>query len=639
MKKNFNWARIILTILFFVVIYLPAKIDAYTDTKTGTVSSVLTNPLSSVLIKAGTEWCDPNSAYNMDGLIGTELITTYSQSCDGCGGCTSIPQQTERRTYQRSVFQSCYIDNDYEECNLTCSHNNTYNYEFNYEVANGNNWESTTGSNVNKCEDLRVKFTPIADWGATLNKNCAQTTKKTSQNKVVSSYTYTVDVNIPPTNFLVCSDASECLSSTSETSLTSDTWGKGVQQMPSGFIESTERSLSSSDSGMACSDGICNATESGNYRINSTAPASTYYGQCRGYGVVMDTPASNIASMGSSHDVRVNNLPPQTQLTLSKNQISPSETIELRCEATDPDCTSSPQNQDKIARIIWRCFNSSNEPVSCFFNDNGAWTEGLVSKDIPLSEMANSYSDTINFRASKEEGYSITCEATDDDANNPMTGMDMEVVQVGGGAIPAGSCSLIKTNPQEDPIEKNTPVTYFAKLMGGVDPISYTWYCDNISNEGETINSSSRELNKTCNNYDEEGKTYRPKLIFNLPGNKTVECNNGVNAKATVEKAGVVGITACIVKVATENNVPVSNEIQSNLNEKINAELTYFGQKDNNTSIVWKVDGQTLQNEDKTRLLEYTFNSEGTHKIEAKMNNVDCEPAFVSIKGSMKWGN
>jgi len=414
-----------------------------------------------------------------------------------------------------------------------CSHRDVYAYNFTYEANRGGGWTSLCQEKPYKCEEMRLAFSPNAEWFAELTRNPAGSA-------VIPLYD---DLISPPTPLVACSDQTSCLSGTAETQLTAGTWGKGVQKIPANFAENTRNSLGSVSPGIKCQNGICVAYASGEQILSSTVPESTYYGQCRGYGTTLNTPAATVPSVTNNAKIDVRNRVPAVAVSFSKNpaDVKPGEEVTLYCDAVDPDdCT------DKIARVRWQCLNNAGQAENCFIGSGGSFQEGNFTQEIPVSEQKNPHRAAAVLRVSQPGAYAVSCEAWDNDANAPLSGYGIAGLSACADSISCGSvvsadlkfCSVIM-----DSEGGNTETTQcgsggtfkFKAYTVGFDPAVYKWKCASSNATSEDSENPVKECSYGIG-------SFLPSLTVIDREGHSVECVS--QASATVTDVGSCKIEA-----------------------------------------------------------------------------------------------
>ncbi len=565
-------------------------------------------------------------------------------------------------------------------CGFDCSHKNNYEYSFDYQIKKSDTWASIDDANVNKCEDMKVIFTPKAEWFANLTHSCTETSGKNVRLE------RRIDLLSPATVFASCSDQDSCLNQAQESNLTTGTYARGIQKVPANFVANTQNSLNGGDDAtLKCTSGDCVAYSSGKRTLSVTAPESQYYGQCRAdvnsENVSGDTvatplvkispPAVSIPATTSSVDLNVINRAPLASLSLDKTNIEVGGEITATCDISDPDTCS-----DKIVNVKWTCYNSKNEQTNCYFNKDGIWKEGELSKDVPDSEQNYQYRSIVKWKAGTQGVYAIACEGTDNDETASATGKTVVPIVVGPPTcdadgycnlncpydpdccgdpsynishssqcvVSAGSCIVTRTKPGIDitlvqPLDK---VEFQANVFGGSKPTGYTWYCDKNDNNLSSTNSSLRTDSHICK-YSVPGKTYEPKAVYSYKDEKgntqSQECTNsqGVGVKVN----GELGADSCTCNVlarpydSTDPDDYVSN-VKISAGDKVDVKITKNCTKKDAT--VWTTDGKEVGTKTNTKNL-IQYDQAGIGYIKANIGSTVCTGASVDIKDKVKMGN
>lgn len=527
---------------------------------------------------------------------------------------------------------------------LSCKHTNNYNYTFQYDVNQEDEWKPVSDATVNKCEEVKLTFSPAAEWLATLANS-------------ESSKSYHFIFTSPPTNIIACADQASCLSQATEYSLTSDTFGRGAQKVPADFVAQTEKSLTSPNAYMKCTDGVCVSYTSGSFPLTATAPASSYFGQCRGYGTTINTPEAAIPAVTSSTTVNIVNRPPVPTVTVAKNPIAANEEVDLTCDIVDPDECS-----DKIAKVKWTCADSNGSSDNCFLwkEGTGIWDHSAV-QDLVTSEKSNPYRATAKFKAGQGGDYSVTCEAWDDDANNPLSGTGIAGVQVVSSCGEDGVCNPNCNPPDPDcshcgadgicvqgcnPPDSDCVVAASSKYcallsadsgsentvcgeggnvkykayVSGMEPATYQWKCSSDDSVKETTQPSF-----TCP-YQASG-TYLPSL--SIVDKKGAQISCVTQTSTTVAKEG-----SCQLKVRkagsgddfTANaNIDSGDQVEAKVEKKCVA----------GGSLQWEVTGGSVVSQDGSTA-KIRFDNAGTGKIKSVINisdgkTLNCGEAKVKI--------
>ena len=643
-------SKFVLTILV-ILLGISNNALSYTDTKTGSVqiSGSLYLPGSSTQAEAYKKaWqtvYDANvNAYSQGGSgygsapgseaeanataysgswenaqAGLVLANAWSDNYAGNIGAKSFASAVT--TYGGELLDLYFARFAYDECYDTCNHENKYTYTFDYEVNKDGQWVSLPSSTVNKCESLKVNFNSDSEWFGSLAPIC-------SQGYEYASFSW----GSPPTNSIECVNQDDCLSKATEYSLTSESKGKGVQQISSNFIDGVNKSLKSNNETLVkCENGICTTWVSGNVSLSSKVPQTAYFGQCTGHGVTIVPAGANIPEVTSNLDLNIQNRAPVASVTLSRDNISVGEEIEATCNIVDPDDCS-----DKIATVKWSCYNENNQKVDCFFNKEGVWKEGSTIRDIPTLEQSNPYQSKIKVKVAKEGGYAIVCEGTDNDPNNPLTGIGIAGLGTtitstsnanDNGAIAAMTkyCAIISDEGSEKTVcDTNAKITYKAYTTL-LNPGEYRWACSN-----ETLTSGG--ATKECS-YSSPGE-YTPKLeVLDKKDNTWVECSPLASLKVNQEGS-------CKIKARKVGGEEYSTTLTANLGDRIEAKVERECLSDG--SINWNASPLTalLSKEGNTINLELTESGNTTlgATIVKDGKTYDCGNVGLDIKTKVEFG-
>lgn len=515
---------------------------------------------------------------------------------------------------------------------INCVHNNKYNYAFDYEHNKDNSWVPISDNKVNKCEEVRLKFTPNAEWFASFEF-------------VPGSFNITL-FDSPPADFLACSDQNDCLSKGTEYSLTPDTLGKGVQKIPANFVGTTEQSLTSSNSNIKCSNGICISYTSGTFPLSATAPATSYFGQCRGYGATINTPEVSVPAVTSNNNLTVLNLPPVANVSFEKDSIIPDGEVNVTCDIVDPDECS-----DKIAKVKWTCSDSNGNSSNCSFlkTETNQWARGTFTDYIDSSKQNNPYRATTKFKASQIGNYAVTCEATDNDINNPLTGTGIAGIRVvqgcepdgicnpncpndpDCGVVPAAStyCAVISPNGGSNNTVCGSTSAQYKAYSSGIEPQTYKWKCSSADLVKETATPDF-----TCN-YSGKG-IYTPSLSIVGKDGKETQCVSQVNTEITDQSSCQTQVR----KAGTKDDFVSSLTILAE--DKVEARITLKCLKGGTAS--WNVSNGTILNQqgDTSKI---QFNSSAAFgQVKATItdkqgSNIVCGSSNIEIKEKIQFGN
>jgi len=551
------------------------------------------------------------------------------------GAATDTKTGTTNNSFNSSISEGN------QSCVVSCSSGNSYAYTFDYErdLSGSGDWSLLGDGNVNKCDPIKVKFSAIGSWGNALNKDCTGQTPVTA---TLPSPTLSTDI-------LACLGQDDCLSKTAEYSLTPETWGKGVQKVPADFVAQTEKSLTSSNPYLKCVNGICVSYTSGSFPLTAAAPASSYFGQCRGYGATVNTPEAAVPAVSSNTVVTIANRPPVPTVSFEKNPIAPNEEVNVTCDIVDPDECS-----DKITKVKWTCADSNGNSNNCFVwkEQTGQFTAGGAVQDLVSSEQNNPYRATAKFKATQTGNYAVTCEATDNDANNPLTGTGINGITVvqscaadgicnsscpsdpdcAYGVIPAhnGYCAVISPGGggNNQLCGKNRKVDYEA-YYSGIDPTAYRWKCSADAPVTETADP------KIACSYGDPG-SYLPSLSI-------------------VDKNGTE--TGCVTQTSTtvvgEGNGSCQLEIRpAGTGDDFASKLTRIKAQDQIEAKIdrtcvsggatkWTVTGGSAVNQNSGSAL-VEFNAQGAGSIKAEITTpdgktYDCGTVNVKVSEEVQW--
>ncbi len=564
-------------------------------------------------------------------------------------------------------------------CSFNCDQKNNYSYSINYQAKKDNQYSTINTQNAYKCEEIKGIVTPCSEWFGTLSHNCAY--RGDGREKI-----FTLDTISPPTNLSACADQTSCLSTGTEYSLTPTTFGKGVQKVSADFVSSAQNSLNAgTDSTVHCSGGLCTPYSSGSHAVSLNIPETSYFGSCRGAvqsetveGKTITTPEVNINTAEakipggtSTLDFNVLNRAPLASLSLDKTKVDVGDEVTATCDIQDPDTCS-----DKIINVKWTCYNSKNEKVDCYFNQDGIWKEGKLSKDVPDSEQSYQYRSIVKWKAGKQGVYAIACEGTDNDETSSATGKTVTGITVGPPTceadgvcnlncpydpdccgdsdynkshssqcvVSAGSCTVVRTKPSLDItlINPFDQVDFQANVFGGSNPTSYTWYCDKTDSNVSSTNSTMRTDSHTCDKYSVPGKTYEPKVSYSYKDEKgtvqTQECTNvqGIGVKVN----GQLGADSCscIVLARPKGSTDTddySSTVKISAGNQVDAKIKKNCTKKDPT--VWTTDGTKVQTSDTKALIQY--DQAGIGYIKANIGGTVCTGASVDVSEKVKMGN
>jgi len=500
-----------------------------------------------------------------------------------------------------------------EGCELTCSQTDEYDYIFQYETQQGGSWIPWSSTEVHKCEDMRLAFNPVAEWFGSLSQQCGP--------QVIQ---YDVQFPSPPTSFITCADQENCLALTTEYELTPETWGKGMQQVPANWVDNTNQSFTGSDQYLNCANGICEAHSSGDYAFSATAAESTYYGQCRGYGLTIIPDGVNVPAVTSNVTASVINQPPSATVAFSQSEIDINEEVTATCNVTDPDCADDPAHQDHIVRYKWNCYDSQYQPVNCHMKGiDDVWRD---TEYITEGDFGNPAAQTVGFRVDELGGYYITCEAWDNDPRNPRSSRDSDpngkVAEATIGVIPAIAkfCNIFSEEGSNSKTECNTTAktSYRAYFPSYMSPSNYRWCCNGTSDCTETTSSTHE-----CE-YGAEG-TYTPTLILTDDGSD-IQCTNNASFKLTQDET-------CTVEARKEGDDNWSTSLNISTTDTVEARVVKQCMEGNTS---WSVSGGTEQSSSDDNLRAVFQRGEGS--ISATVGEVNCGTVNISTSETVRWG-
>jgi len=615
--------------------------ESFTEIKTGEVNTALVTHISDSTVNY-----DNRSEEAPKGLLGSQCSVNVNPL---------IRQQdcfyaSDKENLQCS--QAC-AKNYPGACNISCRQENAYKYNFDYTVLQDDAWKPVSSSNVNKCEQIRLAFRPEAEWSASLSRTCQPEPM---------NYSRLGDLGSVATQLLNCADQEDCLAKGRESQLTADTFGKGVQKIPADFDFQTAQSLSSPNPGMNCLSGLCMAYASGNYQLNSVTPASSFFGQCRGHGATIDTPEVQVPAVKSVTEINISNRAPILTVSFDKNQVIASEETEAICDVVDPDECS-----DKITKVKWTCTDSEGKADHCFFLDQntGSWNMGADLWEPAATEQSNPVRAKVRFKAGKAGNYAITCEAWDNDHNNPFSGTGINALMIfSAGVTPSaassncgsdnfcdsdcsvdpdcqknlesetgsdqsskGFCALISDNGgSSNTLCGEKGETKYKAYYSDIDPISYKWKCSAASEISET---STPEV--TC--LYSLPQSYLPTL--------TIKGKNGQETECVTETSTVLANESKCWVEARVADTQDEYESQVTIRPQDQVEARIRGNCVLNGIFQWEVPGGTLVNQTKD-LARVKFNNTGNTTVKAKFvssdgNVTECGEAEVNVEGKVQF--
>jgi len=541
---------------------------------------------------------------------------------------------------------NCYNFTAEEGYKISCSQSNTYNYSFDYQTKKLGefSWGGLNSGDVNKCQDIKLVFSSIADFSANLQKN-----KETGGRIDFFNYRSQAQGHVPPTDIMSCASQTECLAQAKEYEVTPGTgnFAKGALQVPAGFKETAEKSLLSSDNAkLVCSDGICKTTKVGSYSVKATAPQSTYYGQCREGSNIVNTDGQNIGAIESSINLNVVNRAPVVLVSLSGNSANVNEEVTATCDVSDPDACV-----DKITKVKWYCYNAQKEKVNCYFGKDGIWKEGEASEEIPEDKQSFEYRSIVKFKAGVKGIYALNCEATDNDFTSKAVGKGIVPIKI-GDCIKDGVCNE-SCNPKDPDCgvvsEKlkfcsilfdngstnkticgksvnSTLSVYKASTIEDKDVAKYQWDCGNGEGVKEGISST-----QNCS-YSKEGNFIPALKIYYKDGSEPTDCSSENNS-VTVTSSAKCSVLARPSGSKEEYKKEVKVGVNQPIETKVEKECT---KEEDKTS--WLTDGMKVGTPSDTKAV-IKYQSGGLGYIKAKIGNTECEGVNVTVDEKMKWGN
>jgi len=509
-------------------------------------------------------------------------------------------------------------------CAFTCAHRDVYSYVYQYEALRDGNWLVLDDEMARKCEDIRLQFNPDAEWFGTLDHVCSLG----GGEKII-----TIDLISPPTDFSVCGDQQTCLTSATEYSLTDTTWGKGIQDIPTGFVENANNSMTgNNDPYLTCENSICTPYSSGNYTLAANAPESTYYGNCRGAAVEEDLDGNTITAPEVSIDTDpgvvpatnstlpfyVENQAPITTMSIDKDNIAPNEEVTVRCDVVDPDdCV------DEIVKVKWNCYDTDGNVAECQLNGNGTWLDGEYIQEGNYGNPANF---TVGFRSPRlNTSYIVSCEAWDNDPRDPKSSKDNDqsIFEIGLWVSPDNlkTCMVLPVSGEKEKVECGDSAEIdFKAFLVGIDNPTYYWDCKNGEGENEG------GVTQTCL-YDTEGD-YSPVLRIE-EGNETVtDCISQSSVKVTTEDS-------CKVEVRKDGSSDsYESSISININDKVEARVAKECIETGDTQ--WESVNGTITSSDNDNA-EVTFDK-GDGTLKASVGEIQCSPASINVTEIIRWG-
>jgi|GEM_PF-3060648 len=526
-------------------------------------------------------------------------------------------------------------------CDFQCAHKDSYKYTFRYETKKQGDWNLCDEKAVNKCEDIRLQFTPEAEWFGELKHVCIF---KEGGQKI-----YTINLPSPPTNLLACADQASCLSQANEYSLTPTTFGRGVQKTPEGFVAATQNSLTGNDDSIECSGGDCIPYASGNFVLSATAPETPYFGQCRGQAVsetldgktitapevTINTAEAKVPAIKNDLSINVINRPPVATVTFAKNPISSNEEVDVYCDIVDPDECS-----DKIASVKWTCVDSTGTQRDCSIYNASGIIGTSFTEQIPAALQSNPYRATAKFKAHKEGAYAVVCEGQDNDTNIPLRGeVGVAGIQVGNGVPIPGTtdegvigasakyCTILANGGSNKALCGKSANVNHKALTYGINVSEYQWKCGEEA--GEEWKSSGVKDDYTCS-YDSTGNYLANLRVKDQDTGNWFNCYSDEKNKVKVTDTNSCKVTARKLDSQNEFSDTPSVKMGDTLEVKAERECLESGEAK------WTLtDGTKL--DEKGDILKVKFDSSGPKTIKATIGSTACQPLNIDIKESVNW--
>ncbi len=508
---------------------------------------------------------------------------------------------------------------------LRCSQKDNYIYNFIYEINKENAWTSITNSNVNKCQNMRMTFTPSAEWFSNFEY-------------IPNLYSITY-VDSPATEFLACSSESDCLTKAKEYDMGNNTFAKGVQAVPANWVDNTQKSLAGSDATIKCASGLCMAYASGQYSLISKVAASTYYGQCRGFDSTVKVPPVAIPEKSSNLAVNVINRPPTTSVSFANTNVTPGQSTVVTCDAVDPDSCV-----DKISKIKWTCFNSQGQQTNCYFGaPDGSWRVGGLTEEIATASMTNPYRATVNFKGTSEGAYAVACEAFDNDFNvsgggssSGASGYGVGGVNVCTGANCGGTngdntsgvvpdkmnfCAVLTDQGSSKTVcGSSAKINMQAYVASTIKADQYKWTCGN-NDTAQVTNSDKQECSYTG------AGIFTPTLsIHDSESGNWVSCVSQAKAKITGDNKGTCSIG--IREAGTTNDFVSSLNVTKGTEVEAKVSRECLGKAD----ATWTPTNGSLTSENKDNdSAKFKFPTAGIGSVSASIGTTSCGKANLTI--------
>jgi len=316
---------------------------------------------------------------------------------------------------------------------------------------------------------------------------------------------------------------------------------------------------------------------------------------------------------------------PQVTVSSSTDIARPNEEVRVDCDVYDANAS------DKIARIRWICTNQLGQQVDCSFGSDGNWYGTDYTKNIPESETSNPYKDTVNFKASAIEDYTVSCEAWDN-AINPLSSTGSTGIRItedgtedGEGVEDQSSFCTAFVDGEKNKTICNEPglsVSFESYLFELSGP-RYFWKC----NPSDLLEEGGE--NRTCNY---PLGTHSPELMILDDEGKLTICNS-------MPVVNIIDTKTCAVKVRkSDSDDEYTSELGIDIEEKVEAMIEL--QCIDGDTIDWTLDneeGDSVEiSPDKTKLEASFLRGSGT--IDAVVDGVNCEEAVINATEEFRWG-
>ncbi len=510
----------------------------------------------------------------------------------------------------------------------TCNHKNVYTYGLKYQINQNGSFQPITATEPHKCEEMKLNFTPSSEWFQTLSESADNAT---ALNNVVP---LSSDMFIsPPTDILSCSDQANCLASANKQTTEGNSWGKGAQKVPAGFVDTTQNSINAgNDSGVTCTNGKCTSFTSGNHLLNATIPASSYFGECGNNTATVDLPEVQIPQITSSSQINIVDRPPTVQVGLGGTTLNKNEEVDVTCDAADPDTCS-----DKITKIKWTCFDSNGLTTNCYFGKDGIWKSGESIEEIPESSATNPYRATAKFKVSADGNYAVSCEAWDNDkiaqdsggSSGSSSSVGLTGINVGGViAAEMNFCAVIPDSEQSGKVAcGETGKAKFKAYTFNIDPQTYKWQC--AKNSAMDISTSDK---KECT-YSSQG-TFSPSLTIIDKDGKEHVCTS---ASTSVKITNTAKCQVLSRVIGSNDDYTSSLQIQ----EGTDVESIVKAECLKTDDVAWSANNGNISSTDQNKSVA-KFSVAGQGSVDAGVkkdgNTVKCDSSSITIKAKTSFG-